>query len=200
MGHEFPAEVNWNSTQVEFITVHGLVAILLLAAIVFLSLSRRWPAKKSNLWSWVLAMIAAPYAVSIISARLAPDSRSAACSFLAGCTVVIWLVGLAAMRNLHHRILTNEEKSPFGCAIAALVAAGLILRFPAFFFATSVTPWAAVYRSQCKSNLKQIGIALHNYHDVYDHLPKSAAGIPPVSWRVHALAFLDHFEIYDAYD
>lgn len=200
MGHEYPAAMNWNSTHAEIITVHVVVGILVLGAIVFLSLSRRWPAKQSNLWSWALVMIAAPFVVFMIPAPLDPDSKWSAWSFLACCTLSIWLVGLASMRNIHRRLLLNEEKSSFGCVMSVLVAAGFFLGYPALFLATSVTPREGTNRNQCKSNLKRIGIALHNYHDVFSHLPKSAAGKPAVSWRVHALPFLDHPEIYDTYD
>lgn len=50
------------------------------------------------------------------------------------------------------------------------------------------------------NNLKQIGLAVHNYHDVYKHFPTIAnfdkADKPLLSWRVHLLPFLDQVELY----
>ena len=46
-------------------------------------------------------------------------------------------------------------------------------------------------RTQCKNNLQQIGIAFSNYLETYGtDLPPSAAGTPPVSWRVLLLPVL----------
>lgn len=59
----------------------------------------------------------------------------------------------------------------------------------------------AARRSQCKNNLKQIGIALHNYHDVNTCLPISFAvdyGTPGGEWSVHAriLPYLEQANLY----
>jgi len=62
----------------------------------------------------------------------------------------------------------------------------------------------AARRSACGNNLKQIGLALHNYHDVYNTFPPAyipdATGKPMHSWRVLILPFIDEAPMHDAYD
>jgi hypothetical protein len=59
-------------------------------------------------------------------------------------------------------------------------------------------------RSECKNALKQIGLALHNYHDAYDSFPPAYIadehGRPMHSWRVLILPFLDAHDLYTRYD
>ena len=56
---------------------------------------------------------------------------------------------------------------------------------------------------QCSNNLKQIAIALHNYHDVYKSFPPAYIadenGRRMHSWRVLILPFLEQQPLYDAY-
>ena len=58
-------------------------------------------------------------------------------------------------------------------------------------------------RSQCKNNLKQIGLALHNYHDTYGSLPPAVVygpdGKPWHSWRTLILPYLEEQDLYDRY-
>ena len=58
----------------------------------------------------------------------------------------------------------------------------------------------AARRAQDSNNLKQIGLAMHNFHDVYKTLPAAysvdAEGKPLLSWRVHILPFIEENELY----
>src|SRR5262249_15795660 len=64
-------------------------------------------------------------------------------------------------------------------------------------------PRRASLRSRCKNNLKQIGLALHNYSDKYGSLsPAHTDGAHRRhmhSWRVLILPFLDQAPLYNQY-
>ncbi len=60
----------------------------------------------------------------------------------------------------------------------------------------------AANRTQCTNNLKQIGLALHNYHDSYGQLPSSfnTPGRPRVSFFTVTLPYLEQQAMFQQYD
>lgn len=73
----------------------------------------------------------------------------------------------------------------------------------------------AARKTQCKNNLKQIGVALHNYHDVHNFLPPffvnenrqginhtRIAQLAPkrANWLVMLLPYVDQAPLYDSWD
>ncbi len=59
-------------------------------------------------------------------------------------------------------------------------------------------------RTQCKNNLKQIALALDNYHDEYGSFPPAytvdSGGRPLHSWRTLILPFLEASAVYSSID
>jgi prepilin-type processing-associated H-X9-DG protein/prepilin-type N-terminal cleavage/methylation domain-containing protein len=65
----------------------------------------------------------------------------------------------------------------------------------------------AARRTQCTNNLKQIGLALHNYHDTHGCFPMGwmieddlGGNISGWGWQVYLMPFMEQGALYDAID
>ncbi|QDT44286.1 putative major pilin subunit [Gimesia alba] len=89
--------------------------------------------------------------------------------------------------------------------VIAIIAILIALLLPAVQQARE-----AARRTQCKNNLKQIGLAFHNFHDVHDRLPTGArdgAGSSYAccnaqeragwSWLYHILPYMEQSNVYE---
>lgn len=86
--------------------------------------------------------------------------------------------------------------------VIAIIAVLIALLLPAVQQARE-----AARRAQCINNLKQLGIALHNYHDTSNTLPPGWIGVqgggPDMeggsgfSWAYHLLPYIDQAPIYN---
>ncbi len=83
--------------------------------------------------------------------------------------------------------------------VIAIIAILIALLLPAVQQARE-----AARRSACKSNLKQLGVAVHNFHDTYSHLPRCwhdgsyGTGSRGWSWIAQILPQLEQGSLYDA--
>jgi prepilin-type N-terminal cleavage/methylation domain-containing protein len=87
--------------------------------------------------------------------------------------------------------------------VIAIIAVLIALLLPAVQQARE-----AARRTQCKNNLKQIGLGLHNYHDTSNSFPLGSRGGDPVvggafynlsgtNWRVSILPHLDQSPVFN---
>ena len=90
------------------------------------------------------------------------------------------------------RFLSREAIPTFNPATAVPVALAALL--PAIRSAQ-----VALDRARSTNNLKQIGLAFHNFHQTNNHFPadiRSKGGKPLLSWRVAILPFLEQAELF----
>ncbi|WP_237729349.1 DUF1559 domain-containing protein [Schlesneria paludicola] len=91
--------------------------------------------------------------------------------------------------------------------VIAIIAVLIALLLPAVQQARE-----AARRTQCKNNLKQIGLAIHNYHDTFTIFPpamvrrSAGANIPTqthsngAAWSLRILPFLDQANLYNLFN
>jgi len=86
--------------------------------------------------------------------------------------------------------------------VIAIIAVLIALLLPAVQQARE-----AARRTQCRNNLKQLGLALHNYHDTFQMFPLSQLGgvTGQSDWRGHSaqvmiLPYIDQSPIYNQYN
>jgi prepilin-type N-terminal cleavage/methylation domain-containing protein len=58
----------------------------------------------------------------------------------------------------------------------------------------------AARRMQCSNNLKQVGLAMHNYHSTHGSLPYAANGRHWSTWVRAVLPYIEQQPMYDLYD
>jgi len=84
--------------------------------------------------------------------------------------------------------------------VIAIIAILIALLLPAVQQARE-----AARRTQCRNNMKQLGLALHNYHDVHITMPFGYYVVtsPPLlssTWGIQILPFIDQDPLYKQHD
>ena len=107
------------------------------------------------------------------------------------------------MRKLKFRSQSLPPRAGFTLiellVVIAIIAVLIALLLPAVQQARE-----AARRTQCKNNLKQLGIAAHSFHDTFKHLPSSNR--PPITGGVRLagltrlLPYIDQAPLYNLYD
>jgi prepilin-type N-terminal cleavage/methylation domain-containing protein len=94
-----------------------------------------------------------------------------------------------AARKKHYHAFTLVELLVVIAIIGVLVA----LLLPAVQQARE-----AARRMSCTNQIKQMALALHNYHDTFQTLPPGLVTSNQTSWQVQILPQLEQTALYDA--
>ncbi len=111
----------------------------------------------------------------------------------------------------------NQRTSRGFTLIELLVVIAIIAILIALLLPAVQQAREAARRTQCKNNLKQLGLALHNYHDTFNRMPPAAiwqgnagaGGVAPengrdagwgATWVIQALPYGEQANLYAKYN
>jgi prepilin-type N-terminal cleavage/methylation domain-containing protein len=110
-----------------------------------------------------------------------------------------------------HRTVRRSERLGF-TLVELLVVIAIIGILVALLLPAVQAAREAARRMQCGNSLKEIGIALHNYHDTYKYFPNGGQLDPSVSieqrnpdklgpnWVISALPFMEQQALFDQFN
>lgn len=174
-----------------FWSINAIGLPLVLAMLAWLS----WTTRRAAQWTDVI-----PYGLAIVAMIIVPplclDLESLE-TLPAPYILWLFIVAMAGLFLTIYRQLWPQRP-------VKLVGVLLMLTAPALLVAPLLRMVSqareAAKRTTCKSHLKQIGLALHNYHDAHSIFPASVTGDPAVSWRILLLPYLNELPLYATYD
>src|SRR4249920_2104502 len=79
--------------------------------------------------------------------------------------------------------------------VIAIIAVLVALLLPAVQQARE-----AARRSQCSNNLKQMGLAIHNFENARQALPSSRLGPQHATWFVQILPYVEQTDLYNEWN
>ena len=108
------------------------------------------------------------------------------------------LPAVTAIKRTDSGIETVSHQTLPGGNVGATAPVAVALLLPAVQSARG-----AARRAQGMNNLKQIALAMHNYHDTFKSFPGAYSadedGKPLLSWRVHILPFIEGQRLYEQF-
>src|SRR4051812_42034672 len=88
--------------------------------------------------------------------------------------------------------------------VRGIMVLAALAALPALFVRLTVNAREAARNAQCRGNMTQITLALHNYHSVHGCWPPAyladAAGKPMHSWRVLILPWMEQSTLFNLYN
>jgi prepilin-type N-terminal cleavage/methylation domain-containing protein len=95
-----------------------------------------------------------------------------------------------------HAIHRRQARSAF-TLLELLIVIAIIVILVALLVPAVQKVREASSRARCINNLKQMGLAIHGFHDSYKKLPPSRLADQYATWFVMLLPYLDHQNLYN---
>jgi hypothetical protein len=176
------------------VAVQLALAVMSLGSVVLLVLRTCRPPGSRDGWMWFGMIL-----VSLFLANLLIVNQHASQSAI-GMALFVTAVSSAAILITSARLFLQSASTDSTAAIGFPVALFVLVVW-ALLLPTGGHSGEPSFRTQCRNNLKTIGIAFHNFHDEDGAFPSAVINArAPRSWRVELLPWIDQEPLRTRYN